>query len=126
MSSSDGKDYELKGVGELSIPSEERLILSRNTEFPNTFALNQNYPNPFNPTTNISYSIELKSYVNLTIYDLNGREVQQLVNESQSAGNKTIIWNGKDEFGKPVSAGVYLYKIQADKFIETRKMILMK
>ena len=126
LSSSKGADYKLEGDGELIVPSEERLFLSKNTELPHSFALHQNHPNPFNPTTNINYSLEFDDHVSLIIYDLNGREINQLVNINQPAGHKSVAWNATDSFGKPVSAGVYLYQIQAGAFIETRKMVLLK
>ncbi|HIN96387.1 MAG TPA: T9SS type A sorting domain-containing protein, partial [Candidatus Marinimicrobia bacterium] len=64
--------------------------------------------------------------VALTIYDLMGREVTQLVNTTQEAGYKSVQWNSKDSFGKPVSAGVYLYQIRAGEFVQTKKMVLLK
>ena len=64
--------------------------------------------------------------VTLTIYDLMGREVTQLVNTTQEAGFKSVQWNATDSFGKPVGAGVYLYQIQAGEFVQTRKMVLLK
>ncbi len=64
--------------------------------------------------------------VNIFIYDLLGREVRTLVNTTQDAGFKSVIWDATNDFGKPVSAGVYLYKIQAGEFVQTRKMVLLK
>jgi flagellar hook assembly protein FlgD len=64
--------------------------------------------------------------VNIFIYDLLGREVRTLVNTAQDAGFKSVIWDATNDFGKPVSAGVYLYKIQAGEFVQTRKMVLLK
>ena len=64
--------------------------------------------------------------MNIIIYDIMGREVRTLVNTIQDAGFKSIIWNATNDFGKPVSAGVYLYQIQAGEFVQTRKMVLLK
>ena len=64
--------------------------------------------------------------VNITIYDMMGRVVRNLVNDHQSAGYKTIQWNGTNRFGEPVAAGVYLYQIHAGNFQKTKKMILLK
>ena len=64
--------------------------------------------------------------VNIFIYDLLGREVRTLVSTTQDAGFKSVIWDATNDFGKPVSAGVYLYKIQAGEFVQTRKMVLLK
>jgi hypothetical protein len=86
-----------------------------------SFYLEQNYPNPFNPTTLISYQLPIKSQVTLKVYDMLGIEVASLVNDEIAAGAYEITWN---PFNLP--SGVYLYRIQAGSFIQTRKMILMK
>ena len=93
---------------------------------PDGFVIHQNYPNPFNPTTTISYDLPKRSLVTLGIYDLLGKQIKILVNQSQDAGNKIAMWNGTDNLGRPVSAGVYLYQIQAGEFNQTRKMLLLK
>ena len=93
---------------------------------PSTFALEQNYPNPFNPSTTISYDLPQQAQVTLDIFDIMGKQKKTLVNQPQDAGNKSAVWNGTDEFGRPVSAGVYLYRIQAGEFTHTRKMLLLK
>jgi hypothetical protein len=93
---------------------------------PDNFALHQNYPNPFNPVTTLRYDLPENSLVNIIIYDLLGRQVKTLVNQTQDAGFKSIIWDATNDYGKPVSAGVYLYKIQAGDFVQTNKMVLLK
>ncbi|NQT97520.1 MAG: T9SS type A sorting domain-containing protein [Candidatus Marinimicrobia bacterium] len=93
---------------------------------PEKFALHANYPNPFNPVTRIRYDLSEVSQVKLTIYDMLGREVRTLVNGVQQPGQMEITWDGTDQFGRMVGAGVYLYRIQANKNIATRKMILLK
>jgi hypothetical protein len=93
---------------------------------PDGFAIHQNYPNPFNPTTTISYDLPKRSQVTLGIYDLLGKQIKTLVNQSQDAGNRIAVWDGTDDLGRPVSAGVYLYQIQAGEFTQTRKMLLLK
>ena len=93
---------------------------------PETFALYANYPNPFNPTTTISYDLPEQAQVTLGIYDLLGKQIKTLVNQSQDAGNKIAMWNGTDNLGRQVSAGVYLYQIEAGEFSQTRKMLLLK
>ena len=95
-------------------------------QIPEVYALHQNYPNPFNPVTNLSYDLPENAMVNITIYDMMGRIVSTLVNENQSAGYKTLRWNATNNTGQPVSAGVYIYTIQAGDFNKTRKMILLK
>ena len=93
---------------------------------PETFALHQNYPNPFNPVTTIRYDLPEQSHVTIVIYDLLGRQVTSLVNRTEEPGFKAIVWNAKDNAGQPVSAGIYLYRIQADRYSQTRKMLLLK
>ena len=93
---------------------------------PTFFKLSQNYPNPFNPYTTISYNLTSKSHVSLTVYDLSGNRIINLVNQNQVSGHKNIIWNAKDYAGRPVSAGMYLYAIIAGEFKQTKKMILLK
>jgi hypothetical protein len=93
---------------------------------PEVFALHQNYPNPFNPVTTLQYDLPEDALVNITIYDMMGRQVKTLINGSQTAGYKTIQWDATNNFGEPVSAGLYLYTIEAGEFRQTKKMILLK
>jgi len=90
------------------------------------FTLFHNYPNPFNPATTISYNMPEKAQITLGIYDLLGKQIKTLINHSQDAGNKIAVWDGTDDLGRQVSAGVYLYKIKAGEFTQTRKMLLLK
>jgi len=83
--------------------------------------LSQNYPNPFNPTTVINYSIPKQSNVRIVVYDGLGREVATLLNEYKPAGNYTVQFNA----GK-LAGGVYLYRIKAGDFVQTKKLILLK
>ena len=100
--------------------------MEKESALPETFSLYQNYPNPFNPITTLRYDLPEQALVELTIYDMLGREVTQLVNTSQTAGFKSVKWNATDRMGRPVSAGVYLYQIQAGAFVQTKKMVLLK
>jgi beta-glucanase (GH16 family) len=86
----------------------------------------QNYPNPFNPTTQIKYDLPEDTMVSITIYDIMGRSIKSLVNSNQSAGYRSIQWNATNNLGEPVSAGLYLYTIQAGQFRQVRKMVLLK
>ena len=95
-------------------------------ENPTKFSLQNNFPNPFNPITILRYDLPEQAQVTLTVYDLMGREVTQLVNTTREAGFKSVQWDATDSFGKPVSAGVYLYQIQAEDFRQTKKMVLLK
>ena len=93
---------------------------------PDEFALHNNYPNPFNPVTTIQYDIPIDAEVLLVVYDILGRHVMTLVNTSQTAGYKSIKWNGTNDHGQLVSAGMYFYHLQAGKFSKVRKMVLLK
>ena len=84
------------------------------------------YPNPFNPVTSIRYDLLQNTPVNITIYDMMGRVVKTLVNSSQTAGFKSIQWNATNDRNEPVSAGLYLYTIQAGEFRKTKKMVMLK
>lgn len=97
----------------VSVPEEELL--------PMVYALYQNYPNPFNPSTTIKYQLPVQTHVVLKLYDVLGREVATLVNEQQDAGYKTIQWNAAG-----LASGVYLYKLVARDFVETKKLLLLK
>ena len=93
---------------------------------PSNYFLSQNFPNPFNPITTLKYELPEDSFVDVTVYDLLGNVVKNLINGDQSSGYKSIQWNATNNQGEPVSAGVYLYKIQAGDFVDTKKMILLK
>jgi photosystem II stability/assembly factor-like uncharacterized protein len=90
-------------------------------EIPKEYSLSQNYPNPFNPSTVIKFSIPKSSAVKLAVYDMLGREVEQLVNEQLTAGNYEVSWNA----GK-FSSGIYLYKLTSNDFQMVKKMSLIK
>jgi photosystem II stability/assembly factor-like uncharacterized protein len=96
------------------------------SDVPKTFYLAQNYPNPFNLETVIKYSLPIQSKVTLKIYNVLGEEVRTLVDEVQTLGLRTINWNGQDNHGKPVSSGIYLYRIKAGVFTATKKMVLVE
>ena len=93
---------------------------------PQEFFIKNAYPNPFNPITSIRYNLPNNCSVNITIYDMMGRIVKTLVNGSQTTGYKLVQWNATNDRNEPVSAGLYLYNIQAGKFRQTRKMVLLK
>lgn len=90
-------------------------------EIENTFSLDQNYPNPFNPSTEIKFSIPEQSFVSLSVYDVLGREVSQLVNNQMQAGDHTVNFDASG-----LSTGIYFYKIEAGSFVEVKKMSLLK
>jgi len=96
-------------------------ISNGNSSVPDEFALTQNYPNPFNPVTKIKYDIPEGTSVKLTVYDMLGREVTQLVNEYKNAGSYEAVWNGFNQ-----TSGIYFYRIEAGTFTKEMKMILVK
>ena len=96
------------------------------SQIPGSFSISQNYPNPFNPVTALSYDLPDDGFVNITIHDIAGRRVKTLVNAYQLAGFRSTQWNATSDAGAPVSAGLYLYTIQAGDFRQTKKMLLLK
>ena len=126
LTATNGEEYILDNAGELTVPSAERFTLELKAVVPAIFTLHQNFPNPFNPITTLRYDLPSDALVTLSIYDMLGREITQLVNISQVAGFKSVQWDAKDSMGRPVSAGVYLYQIQAGEFVQTKKMVLLK
>ena len=104
----------------------EELNIKNNKALPERFTLHQNYPNPFNPVTNLDYDLPEDAMVNITVFDMMGKVVRTLVNDQQSAGYKTLLWNAMSNSGQPVSSGLYIYTIQTGEFSKTRKMILLK
>jgi len=126
LTSESGEEYIFEGTGEIIVPTEDTFTLGRKAIIPIAYTLHQNYPNPFNPITNLRYDLPEQAQVTLTVYNLMGREVTQLVNTNQEAGYRSVQWDATNMHGKPVSAGVYLYQIRAGEFVQTRKMVLLK
>jgi hypothetical protein len=91
-----------------------------------SFELGQNSPNPFNPTTRIRFTVPEDAKVSLVVYDVAGREVRTLVNGEQPANHYEIEWDAKDNRGEAVSSGVYFYRLQAGRHVQTKKMMVLK
>jgi flagellar hook assembly protein FlgD len=102
------------------------IEMVNNHTIPVSYNLYQNYPNPFNPKTTISYQLPAVSDVNLVIFDIAGRRINQWSYSNQQAGAYDITWNGKDQSGKTVPSGVYIYRMMAGEFVESKKMVLLK
>lgn len=118
---SDTVTVELQGVGALVTG------INGNTGLPEAFAVKPNYPNPFNPSTRIEFQLPEAATVSLDIYNMLGQKVRSLVNsQSLSAGYHIAEWDGRNSEGNWVGSGIYIYRISAGKFMQTRKMILMK
>ncbi|HEX2787747.1 MAG TPA: T9SS type A sorting domain-containing protein [Ignavibacteria bacterium] len=97
------------------------IIKQIGNAIPDKFELKQNYPNPFNPATNIKFSIPKSGFVNLKVYDINGKEIAALVNENLQAGEYQTSFNASN-----LSSGIYFYTLTTGEFIETRRMVLVK
>jgi hypothetical protein len=93
---------------------------------PENFSLSQNYPNPFNPTTKIDFTLPRSADVSIIIYNLMGQQVNVLMNSNLDYGYHTVTWNGLDQFGRPVSSGVYFSELRTRTFRQTKKMLLLK
>lgn len=92
----------------------------------NELVLHQNYPNPANPLTRIQYQIPRSARITLKIFNLFGQEVRVLVNSFREVGSHSIIWDGQDDHGQPVSSAVYLCQLEADGIVQTKKIIILK
>ena len=127
-------DYSIEASDEeYTIESEASGFVLENTSLslyddviPLPFKLHQNHPNPFNPVTTLRYDLPEDAMVNITIYDMMGRQVSTLVSSLQTAGYKSVQWDATNDKGSPVSAGLYLYTIEAGQFRQTKKMVLLK
>jgi hypothetical protein len=95
-------------------------------EIPVTYALEQNYPNPFNPTTTITYQLPEQRDVTLTVYNILGQVVKSLVQNVQAAGIYAIRWDGTNDHGTGVSSGMYIYRLKAGNFVQSRKMMMLR
>ena len=108
-------------TGTASVLNEGAIVTS--------LSLTQNYPNPFNPSTTISYNVDVSGMVTLKVYDVMGRLVRTLVDGYKISGYESgysVVWDGKDQQGQQVSAGLYIYSLQTPSGIKTKKMVLMK
>ena len=117
--------WSANGPFELTI-NAKGLSIANGSLIPGNFALHNNYPNPFNPSTKIRYDIPENGIVSLTIYDLAGRKVRELVNKNQNAGFHLAVWDGTNDYGKSLSTGVYIYQIRSGSFVQSKKMLFMK
>lgn len=93
---------------------------------PGVLELRDNYPNPFNPTTTIGFDMPRQQRVLLEVYDIRGRMVSRLVNETRPAGFYSVIWNGTDDSGTPLASGVYYYRLVAGDMTQKKQMVLLK
>ena len=93
---------------------------------PSVFSLSQNYPNPFNPTTRMQIGVPEASHVTVKVYDILGQLVKTLVNDDRPEGYQTITWDGTSDAGRAVASGVYFIRMEAEKFVQIQKVVMMK
>ncbi len=115
-------EIEFRGMASGSLARNSNA-LSATEALPESFALKQNYPNPFNPTTTIAFALPEESKVSIKIYDISGSLVRTLVNDNRLAGEYNVAWNGQNDNGMQVSSGVYIYRIEAGSFTQSRRMV---
>ena len=96
------------------------------TAVPSGYALSQNYPNPFNPQTRIKYELPQADKVVLKVYSIVGKEICTLVDEVKPAGSFEVLWDGRDNTSHWVASGMYLYQLEVQGFVQTRKMLLLQ
>jgi hypothetical protein len=107
--------------------TEVATDVASSTEIPTEFQLYQNYPNPFNPTTVIRFALPFGSIVDVRIYDMLGREVRALARgDSYGAGVHSLIWDGHDVYGNVVANGMYVYRMTAGEFSQSRRLLFLK
>jgi len=122
------------GIDTVDVTGDNRVIYVNRYEYlstesegiPTEFALHENYPNPFNPTTTLRFDLPEASNLTLTIYNMLGQKVRTFNYQNTSAGYHSVKWNATNDYGDPVGAGVYLYQLRANHYLETRKMVLLK
>jgi len=124
----DGWDSTAAGNGPRAFTVDISNYLSaiENAGIPDEFALYNNYPNPFNPITNIKYDIPEVADVHLEIYNVAGQRIRTLVQSQQEPGRYKVQWAAKNDYGRPVASGMYIYRIRAGDFVSVKKLVLMK
>ena len=127
LTAKNGDVYDLEGSGEIVINGYVNgFTLTKAETIPTSFSLSQNYPNPFNPVTSIGYTVPEEMYVTISIYNLIGQKIVDLVSEVQQKGHHKVMWDSKDAKSNLVSSGVYFYSITAGDYTALKKMVLMK
>ena len=124
-----GKKTWLKSWGTLILVPDAMpgtFVAERDENVDKPFSLYQNSPNPFNPATVISFDVNRTAPVRVDIYNINGQLVRTLIDDIRPAGTVSLSWNGRDEYGRMVSAGEYFYRLRSGDFVEARKMLFIK
>ena len=129
--SSDGHDWDEDGICDSSDPcvgegSSEEDCVSIDEPVADKIILSQNYPNPFNPSTNIEFVLNESNFINLSVYDINGRLIKTLAKGYYNEGTYNVLWNANNNKGIKVSSGIYIYQLQSLDYLLTRKMVYIK
>ena len=123
-------DNYISNYGDINIRSKisylDELALASDNVIPNNVSLSNAYPNPFNPRTKIVYTLNNSGYISLNIYDLKGSKIKSLINKYQTPGTMSITWDGSNDNGQLVAAGMYIYMIKTEEVSISKKMILLK
>ncbi len=122
---SPGNEVLLNSYSFIKLEVSEQLMSSAEI-LPYSYSVDQNFPNPFNPITEIKYELPIDEFVELTIYDLMGRNVKNLISKYHSTGSYSIKWDGTNNVGELVSAGMYFYTFKTNNYSQTRKMMFIK
>ena len=117
---------DLPPIEEETVEVVETAVETSEASTPHAFSLAQNAPNPFNSNTMIRFALPQPSQVELTIYNLLGQPVAVLVQGPSAAGTFSVRWDGRDQAGRAVTSGVYLYQLRADQYTEVRKLLLLR
>ncbi|MBT4283201.1 MAG: T9SS type A sorting domain-containing protein, partial [Candidatus Marinimicrobia bacterium] len=118
--------FVVEGVFGDNNPENPWLGIIGNDVIPNDFAIHGNYPNPFNPITTLRFDIDIQSNVSITVFNVIGEEIKTLQNGDLAPGQYNVKWNARDNNGKAVPSGMYLYSIQSNGRTLTGKMLLLK
>lgn len=115
-----------KADWEAWVAAGKPVAIDETEVLPAAFKLSQNYPNPFNPSTMIEFELKKDAYTKLSVYNMLGQRVRNLVDQKQTAGRHLVQWDGMDENGKAVSSGIYFYRIEIESFSAAKKMLLIR
>ena len=118
--------FGIQNIAVIELNVDQQMSLEDIDNIPLSYDLKQNFPNPFNPITKITYTIPTDEFVDIKVYDINGREVRSLINTEKLAGRHLAVWDGKNNLGNNTGAGVYMLKMYSKSFSKTVKMLLLK
>ena len=121
-----GEQFELNSSGVIELDGDIRELYLKKTNLPLRYSLSQNYPNPFNPVTTFNYELPKESFVTISVYNILGQKVSDLVSDVMKEGFHSVMWNGTNDLGESVASGVYLYSISAENFHTYKKLVYMK